>query len=181
MNKEIKEKIELLKKKGLTIQEIKGILNLSNHDLYDKGDEPEQADPKTEVGPEAREKAKSNSSKGFETITISSNKAVNEFARQQERCLIKLINTIENPFESKWEWAEWHREAVALQLSQYKLFRNTYFIDNRVLWEQLLKESHSSREMRDFTVFLIHNFLTVAFSLAREELAYRERENENTI
>ena len=51
MNKEIKEKIELLKKKGLTIQEIKGILNLSNHDLYDKGDEPEQADPKTEVGP----------------------------------------------------------------------------------------------------------------------------------
>ena len=97
MNKEIKEKIELLKKKGLTIQEIKGILNLSNHDLYDKGDEPEQADPKTEVGPEAREKAKSNSSKGFETITISSNKAVNEFARQQERCLIKLINTIENP------------------------------------------------------------------------------------
>ena len=45
MEAETQKKVELLKEKGLTIKEIKEILNLTNHDLYPENKE----DPKSET------------------------------------------------------------------------------------------------------------------------------------
>lgn len=114
-------------------------------------------------------------SDGFREIRISSNKAVNELARQQELCLKRLIERINKPFRDKWEWAEWHRNAIALQLSQHKT--NSFVLDNQALWNKLINPDEPI-ENRELTVFIIHNYLEKTFAHARLELAEREKDND---
>jgi hypothetical protein len=106
-------------------------------------------------------------------MKISSNRAVNDLARQQELCLKALIKRIDQPFRDKWEWTEWHRLARALQLSQH--IANDLFLDFEGMWHNLI-EGEADRDMREFVVFAIHNYLEETFALARKELAEREKE-----
>jgi hypothetical protein len=117
-----------------------------------------------------REKMIQNSDE-FSTIKISSNRAVNDLARQQELCLIQLIQHIEKPFKDKWEWTEWHRQAIALQLSQHST--NDFFMDFQGLWDYLI-EGNGDRDRRDYIIYMIHNHLEKTFAQAREELSERE-------
>ena len=172
MKAETQRKVELLKEKGLTIKEIKEILNLTNHDLYPENKE----DPKSETAQEEepmKKKSTVESSEAFQSIKISSNRAVNDFTKQQELCLLKLIERIDKPFKDQWEWAAWKREAVALQLEQHTT--NSFFLDSKTMWGKLI-EGATTRKYREITVFLIHNHLEKTFAQARGELAYRERE-----
>ena len=168
MKAETQRKVELLKEKGLTIKEIKEILNLTNHDLYPENKE----DPKSETAQEEEPKATEIDDR-FTAIKISSNRAVNDFTKQQELCLLKLIERIDKPFKDQWEWAAWKREAVALQLEQHTT--NSFFLDSKTMWGKLI-EGATTRKYREITVFLIHNHLEKTFAQARGELAYRERE-----
>ncbi len=119
------------------------------------------------------EKDKIENSEGFSTIKTSSNRAVNDLARQQERCIKKLIASIDKPFRDKWEWAEWQREAIALQLSQHTT--NDLFLENMAFWDDLI-EGHADKEKRDWKIYLMNNFLIKTFAQARQELAERERD-----
>ena len=114
-------------------------------------------------------------SEGFQSIKISSNRAVNDMAKQQEICLKKLIEHIDKPFKDQWEWAEWHREAVALQLGQHTT--NSFYLDAKALWGKLI-EGATTRKYRELAVFIIHNHLEKTFAQARQELAIREADNE---
>ena len=103
---------------------------------------------------------------------ISGNPAINDFLQQQEKLLQELINTIEKPFFTEREYMKWHRQAVALQLSQTT--SNDFYINNRALWENLLKSEHNDKEKREWVVIILHNFLEITFSQARIELSIRE-------
>lgn len=164
MNPETQEKIKLLKGKGLTIQEIKGVLNLTNHDLYDE--------PKKKARPGPPENSNGNNS-----VKVSKNDIVNTLFTEQEECLKKLKSHIDTPFRDKWEYAEWHREAIALQLGQFN--HNDLTLDNKALWGWLLEsEKPVKREMRDWVIYILHNHLETTFAQARQELAQRENADE---
>ena len=178
MEAETQKKVELLKEKGLTIKEIKEILNLTNHDLYPENKE----DPKSETAQEGKPKATEIDDR-FTAIKISSNRAVNDFAKDQEKCLLKLIEHIETPFKDKWEYQAWHRWAMALQLDQHdKAKFPDFFNNNRALWGNLIEGAKNldgtpvTKDKREWVISLIHNYLEYVFALARNELAYRERE-----
>ena len=168
MTPETEENIQLLREKGLSIREIKKVLNLSNHDLYDSQEEVKSEEPiqKTKPIPETE------NSKGFSSIKIASNNTVNDLAKQQERCLIKLIEHIKTPFKDKWDYAEWHREAIALQLGQTN--HNRLMLDSEAIWGNLL-EGRGTEAKREWIIFMMHNHLEILFSFARTELAERER------
>ena len=110
---------------------------------------------------------------GFSSIKIASNNTVNDLAKQQERCLIKLIEHIKKPFKTKWEYAEWHREAIALQLGQTN--HNRLMLDSEAIWGNLI-EGRGTEEKREWIIFMMHNHLETLFSAARQELAIRESE-----
>jgi DNA-binding transcriptional MerR regulator len=183
---ELKEKIETLKAKGMTIREIKEILNISNRDIYDNIEEPkpdaglhttteEEESPGQGNTKPSRKEAKPDIqiSDKFATIKISSNRAVNDLTRHQERCIEELIAIIDKPFKDQWEWQEWQREAIALQLSQHTT--NEFFMENMAIWDNLI-EGHATREKRNWVVFLMTNFLVKTFAQARAELQYSERD-----
>jgi DNA-binding transcriptional MerR regulator len=197
---ELKERIEALKAKGMTVREIKEILDISNHEYYEStGDPISEENPKQDAGqrsPEENEKpaqgstkpgekeakpenederSKVENSEGFSTIKISSNRAVNDMTRQQERCIKKLIARIDKPFKDEWEWQEWQREAIALQLSNHTT--NDLFIENKAFWDPLI-EGHADRDRRAWNVFLMTNFLVKTFAQARAELQYSERDKD---
>jgi DNA-binding transcriptional MerR regulator len=205
---ELKERIETLKAKGMTIREIKEILNISNHDYYESTGDPiseenpkDKENPKLDAGQRTTTEEKESPAQGFTkpsqkgneeqkdntekkaepktgisdkfaTIKISSNRAVNDLARQQEMCIEELIATIDKPFKNQWEWQEWEREAIALQLSSHTT--NDFFIENMAMWDSLL-EGHADRDRRAWNVFLMTNFLVKTFAQARAELQYSER------
>ncbi len=114
---------------------------------------------------------KTENSKEMQTIQISTNTAVNNLAREQEFCLMRLKETMTHPFLDKWQWLEWHTQAVVLQLSNYT--RNSFFLDNEALWCHLLA-SEKNMEYREFTIQLIYSHLEITFAEARIELAQRE-------
>ena len=164
MNPETKTKIGLLKEKGLTTRQIKEVLNLTNHDLYDK--------PKKEANPEPPK-----NTEGNRHVKVSKNDIVNTLLTEQEECLRKLKSHIDTPFKDKWEYAEWHREAIALQLGQFN--HNELTLDNKALWGWLLEsEKPVKREMRDWVIYILHNHLEITFAQARQELAQRENADE---
>ena len=102
---------------------------------------------------------------------ISGNPAINDFLAQQERCLEKILETKEKPFKDEREYMRWHREAIALELSQTS--RNDYYIDNRALWTNLI-EGNAEEDKREWVANILHNFLEIIFSQARIELSIRE-------
>ena len=122
-------------------------------------------------------------SEGIKDITLSSNQSINDLMRQQEAILIKLIEKIERPFKNIWEFAEWHRTAVALQLGNYQ--NNERLIDNRAVYDHLMEGARTSNgilmtpEMRSEIIYAIHNHLEITYSQARLELSKREGKGEN--
>ena len=122
-------------------------------------------------------------SEGIKDITLSSNQSINDLMRQQEAILIKLIEKIERPFKNIWEFAEWHRTAVALQLGNYQ--NNELLIDNRAVYDHLMEGARTSNgilmtpEMRSEIIYAIHNHLEITYSQARLELSKREGKGEN--
>jgi hypothetical protein len=111
------------------------------------------------------------------TVKVSKNDIVNQLLTQQEECLLKLKSHIDTPFRDKWEYAEWHREAIALQLGQF--IHNDLTLDNKALWGWLLaSEKPVKREMRDWVIYILHNHLEITFAQARQELAQRENADE---
>ena len=124
-------------------------------------------------------------SEGIKDITLSSNQSINDLMRQQEAILIKLIEKIERPFKNIWEFAEWHRTAVALQLGNYQ--NNELLIDNRAVYDHLMEGARTSNgilmtpEMRSEIIYAIHNHLEITYSQARLELSKREGKGENPI
>ena len=104
-------------------------------------------------------------------VHISGNPAINDFLAQQERCLEKILEAKVKPFKDEWEYMRWHREAVALELSQTS--RNDYYIDNRALWENLIT-GNADEDKREWVITILHNFLEIIFSQARIELSIRE-------
>ena len=117
-------------------------------------------------------------SEGFDEISISSNRSVRELAQQQEICLIRLIEHKDKPFKEIWDYMRWHREAVALELSQTE--DNYKFLDDRAFWGKLIQGYRNSQgkeisqEQREWIIFILHNYLEIQFSKARIELAIRE-------
>ena len=80
---------------------------------------------------------KQDNSNGFKGLILSSNKALNELSRKQEQCILKLLEYRNKPFEDIWEYLEWHRQAVALELSQTQ--ENYKLLDWKALWIQLTR------------------------------------------
>ena len=173
MNPETQEKIKLLKGKGLTIQEIKGILNLTNHDLYDE--------PKKKARPEPPENSNGNKT-GINTgIIVATNPTINKFAEQQEECLRKLREVVNTPFENEWAYLKWKREVIMLSLSQIE--KRTLHLDSRAFYYFLIanpEETDQTRakQRRNTVATIIHNDLVITFANARMELANRETHEE---
>lgn len=121
---------------------------------------------------------KQDNSNGFKGLILSSNKALNELSRKQEQCILKLLEYRNKPFEDIWEYLEWHRQAVALELSQTQ--ENYKFLDWKAFWIQLTRNYRNingkeiSKEQREWEIEILHNFLEDQFSKARIELAVRE-------
>ena len=106
----------------------------------------------------------------IDEIEISGNPSVNSLARQQEKCLEDLISHIEKPFKDRWEYSEWHRQAIRLELSQTE---ENEFLDDRAFWELILKDFKdvngeiTTKEIREEIIYIIHNILEIQFSKAR--------------
>lgn len=119
-----------------------------------------------------------NNTERIKVMKISSNKALNDLLKEQELCLIKLVEMKDRPLKDKWEWAEWHREAIALELSHTE--ENWEWLDDEAIWQNLIKGTRDDRgeevtkEEREFIIYILHNFLEIQFSKARQELAIRE-------
>ena len=120
-------------------------------------------------------------------IVVATNPIINRFAEQQETCLAKLLDTIENPFPSIWHYLKWKREAVMLQLSQSS--SRTLHLDSRALYGMLIQKPNDedkepetnpdrARRRRNLVVQIMHNDLVVSFANARMELARRETEQD---
>ena len=181
---EIREQIEKLKEKGTPIREIKEILNVSNHIIYEAAKGTENTENAKDTNPESQpekitqestgkkeEKTTKEKNDPFTTVKISSNLAINDFTKQQEECLQRLTECANTPFKDQWEYMAWHRLAIALQLSQY--VSNDFYLDNRALWENLL-EGQATESKRKWVITILHNFLELTFAQARIELSIRE-------
>ena len=124
-------------------------------------------------------------SEGIKDVTLSSNQSINDLMRQQEAILLKLIEKIEKPFKNIWEYAEWHRTAIALQLGNY--LHNELLIDNRAVYDHLMEGATTTdglpmtAEMRSEIIYAIHNHLEITYSMARSELSKREGKSDNPI
>lgn len=109
----------------------------------------------------------------IEKIKISDRPSINEFAKDQERCLEELLAHIEQPFKDDIDFYRWQRKAKILQLNQpYKY--DTFFMHNKALWILLVESKEENKAKRRWAIMLIHNHLVHSFALARQELFARE-------
>lgn len=169
-DQKIKNEIQRLQKSKKKVKEITKILKISNKTYYRIMKDKSLKTVKEKIQT-IKPQATAEKQETLNDIHISGNPAINDFLRQQELCLEKLIKTAKEPFKNEWEYMRWHREALALELSQ--THSNDNFLDNRALWENLI-EGNAEEDKREWVITILHNFLEIIFSQARTEMTIRE-------
>ena len=114
-------------------------------------------------------------------LIVATNPTINKFAEQQEECLRKLKEAIDNPFTDEWAYLKWKREAIMLSLSQIE--KRTLHLDSRALYYFLIfdhaeTDQNRAKRRRNTVATIIHNDLVISFANARMELAKRETQEE---
>ena len=114
-------------------------------------------------------------------LIVATNPTINKFAEQQEECLRKLMEAVDNPFSNEWDYLKWKREAIILSLSQ--VGAHTLHLDSRAIFSHLLANPNEdnperARMRRSVIIRIIHNNLVISFANARMELARRETQEE---